>query len=307
MTVYWPNGSLSIPTVTSEYNPARRNPVTGVVQPHRGIDLVGFTDNCSPVDGTVLFAGYNGAAGNEVRIRADGPTAFHVGDCFRMAHNARLYVSTGQRVKARQPVGRMGTTGRSTGVHCHFETHADRLWNYQNPRDFMAAANAGAAFLPAKEKEDDMPINFRNPASGFTYTMVPGVSLQAHVNAFGSRLTNYVNTGVWPKSESDQDRFDAGLRDLNRDHVTWMLGFYGFGRFTADTLPTSGVVYADWIVGLQSKTAPPAPVDADKLASAVAAALSGNTQAVDDGMAQKIAQKTADVIAEWVVAGRQES
>tara|TARA_R100000365_G_C2746946_1_gene76470 strand:- start:699 stop:1571 length:873 start_codon:yes stop_codon:yes gene_type:complete len=157
MVSYWPNGSLSIPTVTSEYNPARRNPVTGVVQPHRGIDLVGFVDNCSPVDGTVIFAGYNGPAGNEVRIRADGPTAFHKGDCFRLLHNARLYVSTGQRVQARQPVGRMGTTGQSTGVHCHFETHDSWLWNYVNPRDFMAAANRGVAGGGATSfEEDDM-------------------------------------------------------------------------------------------------------------------------------------------------------
>lgn len=145
MTVYWPNGSTTIPRVSSEFDAARTNPVTGIVQPHNGIDLVGWTDNCSPVDGTVIFAGYNGAAGNEVRIRADGPTAFHVGDCFRILHHASLYVSTGQRVSARQPVGRMGTTGQSTGVHCHFETHEYRLWNYVNPRDFMARANVGGS------------------------------------------------------------------------------------------------------------------------------------------------------------------
>lgn len=144
MTVYWPNGELSIPRVTSEFDAARRNPVTGIVQPHNGIDLIGWQDNRSPVDGTVIFAGYNGAAGNEVRIRADGPTAFHVGDCFRILHNASLYVSTGQRVSARQAVGRMGTTGQSTGIHCHFETHEWRLWNYVNPRDFMSRANAGS-------------------------------------------------------------------------------------------------------------------------------------------------------------------
>lgn len=155
MTVYWPNGSLTIPRVSSEFDGARKNPVTGIIQPHNGIDIVGFVDNCSPVDGTVIFAGYNGGAGNEARIRADGPTAFHVGDHFRLLHNARLYVKTGQRVAARQPVGRMGTTGQSTGIHCHFETHEYRLWNYVNPRDFMARANAGtpagggdAPFIP---------------------------------------------------------------------------------------------------------------------------------------------------------------
>lgn len=143
MTVYWPNGSLTRPHVTSDYDPARKNPVTGIVQAHNGIDLIGWTDNCSPVDGTVVFAGYNGGAGNEVRIRADGPTAFHVGDYCRILHHASLYVRTGDRVKARQPVGRMGTTGQSTGVHCHFETHEWRLWNPVNPSNYMARANAG--------------------------------------------------------------------------------------------------------------------------------------------------------------------
>lgn len=154
MTVYWPNGSLTRPRVSSDFDAARKNPVTGVVQPHNGIDLVGWTDNCSPVDGTVVFAGYNGAAGNEVRIRADGPTAFHVGDYYRILHHASLYVRTGDRVKARQPVGRMGTTGQSTGVHCHFETHEWRLWNPVNPTDYMNRANAGGS--PAGGEEDDM-------------------------------------------------------------------------------------------------------------------------------------------------------
>lgn len=144
MTVYWPNGSLTRPHVTSDFNPARKNPVTGIVQPHNGIDLIGWGDVCSPVDGTVVFAGYNGGAGNEVRIRADGPTAFHVGDYYRLLHHASLYVRTGDRVKARQPVGRMGTTGQSTGVHCHYETHEWRLWNPVNPTDYMNRANAGA-------------------------------------------------------------------------------------------------------------------------------------------------------------------
>lgn len=189
MTVYWPNGSLSIPRVTSEFDAARKNPVTGIVQPHNGIDLIGWTDNCSPVDGTVIFAGYNGGAGNEVRIRADGPTAFHVGDCFRILHHASLYVSTGQRVSARQPVGRMGTTGQSTGVHCHFETHERGLWNYVNPRDFMARANGGSSagggsnpFNP----EEDMPLDNADLIRILTAEFnVPGVGTVKVLDALG--------------------------------------------------------------------------------------------------------------------------
>lgn len=151
----WPNGSTTIPRVTSEFNPSRKNPVTGVVQPHNGIDLVGWTDNVAPVSGVVIFAGYNGGAGNEVRIQGDD------GNFYRILHHAVLYVRTGQRVIQGQAVGRMGTTGQSTGVHTHFETHPGRLWNYQNPRTFMANANAGTAGgggtpLPSTE-EDEMP------------------------------------------------------------------------------------------------------------------------------------------------------
>lgn len=188
MPVYWPNGSLSAPRATSEFSLSRRNPVTGVVQPHLGIDIVGWTDVLSPVDGTVLFAGYNGGAGNEVRIRADGPTAFHVGDVFRLMHHATLYVRSGQRVTARQPVGRMGTTGNSTGVHCHFETHEFRLGNPINPRDFMARANSGSSAGGAGQ-ETDMPLN-EEDLKNIRYSVQRALQYEARPKGFGADGTH---------------------------------------------------------------------------------------------------------------------
>ncbi|WP_449407989.1 M23 family metallopeptidase [Microbacterium maritypicum] len=142
--VLWPNGSSTIPHVTSEYNPARRNPVTGIIQPHDGTDLTGWSVIVAPVDGVVTFAGYNGGAGNEVRIRADGPNAFVKGDVFRMLHNRELWVRTGTRVTQGQGVAVMGTTGNSTGVHCHFETRPGG-GGAINPRQYMADRNAASA------------------------------------------------------------------------------------------------------------------------------------------------------------------
>ncbi|MBQ9917347.1 MAG: hypothetical protein IJO71_09125 [Microbacterium sp.] len=131
----------------------------------------------------------------------------------------------------------------------HLEYFLGRDNHRNEPASAPASSGGSAPFTPFQE--DDMPINFRNPANGgITYTMVPGFSITAHINAFGSRLTNYVNTGVWPATESDQDRFNAGLRNLNSDHVSWMLGFYGFGRFNANTLPRTGTVYSDVVQGL---------------------------------------------------------
>ncbi|MEN0021980.1 MAG: M23 family metallopeptidase [Microbacterium sp.] len=153
--VLWPNGSASMPHVTSEYNPARRNPVTGIIQPHGGIDLTGWSTIVAPVDGVVTFAGYNGGAGNEVRIRADGPNAFVKGDTFRMLHNRELWVRTGQRVSQGQGVAVMGTTGNSTGVHCHFETRPGGGAAI-NPRSYMASRNAGTSGGGSSEEDWDM-------------------------------------------------------------------------------------------------------------------------------------------------------
>lgn len=96
---------------------SRRNPVTGIVQPHWGIDLVGFDPIHSPVAGIVTFAGYNGGAGIEVRIREWGTN-----DVIRLLHNRALNVRAGNHVGEGTVVAWMGSTGQSTGPHCHEET-----------------------------------------------------------------------------------------------------------------------------------------------------------------------------------------
>lgn len=119
--VAWPNGLDTPPRIGSRFG-ARAPIVTpgGVTNSfHYGTDMTGFADICSPVDGVVTFAAYNGGFGNFVRIRGDN------GDEYGHAHIAPqgFYVGKGQRVRARQPIARMGTTGKSTGVHLHWEVY----------------------------------------------------------------------------------------------------------------------------------------------------------------------------------------
>lgn len=140
----WPNGSESIPTVTSEFNPARKNPVTGIVQPHNGIDLIGWDVVVAPFAGTIIYAGYNGGAGNEVRIRADN------GDVYRLLHN-RAFIRTGGRVEEGTPVAYMGTTGQSTGKHCHFETKPGGGYAV-NPRTYMSGKAGAPANLGSGQR-----------------------------------------------------------------------------------------------------------------------------------------------------------
>lgn len=149
MTNVWPNGGLTPPPspgqarsgfrASSEFDPARKNPVTGIVQPHNGIDMIGFDAIISPVTGVVTFAGYNGGAGNEVRIKEDG-----TGDTIRLLHNRALNVRSGQRVNQGNTVAWMGSTGQSTGPHCHEETRPGG-GHAINPRDWYANRNASVA------------------------------------------------------------------------------------------------------------------------------------------------------------------
>ena len=85
---------------------------------HRGVDLPGYlgTPICATRGGQVTDAGYNDIMGNYVWINhGDGYKSVYM----HMDHYS-LMVKTGDYVTAGQQIGKMGTTGSSTGVHLHF-------------------------------------------------------------------------------------------------------------------------------------------------------------------------------------------
>jgi murein DD-endopeptidase MepM/ murein hydrolase activator NlpD len=84
---------------------------------HKGIDIAAplGTPIYAATDGVVVTAGWNGGYGKFVLIQHSGGVATAYG------HNTALLVRAGQRVRAGQQIARMGSTGRSTGSHCHFE------------------------------------------------------------------------------------------------------------------------------------------------------------------------------------------
>lgn len=82
---------------------------------HRGVDWKNFDHNHAIAAGEVIYADYNGTAGNEVRVRHAN------GDVSRYLHGARNLVEAGQWVPEGYPLQVQGTTGMSTGKHLHFE------------------------------------------------------------------------------------------------------------------------------------------------------------------------------------------
>ncbi|MGB0631916.1 MAG: peptidoglycan DD-metalloendopeptidase family protein [Alphaproteobacteria bacterium] len=97
----------------------RRHPVLGYTKMHRGVDFAAPTG--TPIyaagDGVISYRGRKGGYGNYVRIRHAG------GFNSAYAHMSRFKkgVTLGSRVKQGQVIGYVGSTGRSTGPHLHYE------------------------------------------------------------------------------------------------------------------------------------------------------------------------------------------
>ena len=103
--------------VTSPYG-YRRNPFTNRGREmHQGVDLKGRTGDPIKVTakGKVTFAGWKGAYGYVVMVKHKN------GYETRYAHLTRTRVKKGQAVEAGDIVGLLGSTGRSTGPHLHYE------------------------------------------------------------------------------------------------------------------------------------------------------------------------------------------
>jgi murein DD-endopeptidase MepM/ murein hydrolase activator NlpD len=85
---------------------------------HTGLDLHGEIGDPvrATADGTVIAAGWNGGYGQVVDVD------HHNGLSTRYAHLSSIDVRVGQSVKSGQIVGKVGSTGRSTGPHLHYET-----------------------------------------------------------------------------------------------------------------------------------------------------------------------------------------
>lgn len=113
------NGAMIWPIsgpVTSEFG-WRTHPITGDQRFHSGLDIGG--DYGMPVhaaqSGTVTYAGWISGYGNTVIIDHGGGITTLYG------HNQSLAVSVGQSVSQGDVISYCGSTGNSTGPHCHFE------------------------------------------------------------------------------------------------------------------------------------------------------------------------------------------
>jgi murein DD-endopeptidase MepM/ murein hydrolase activator NlpD len=134
--------------VNTAYNASsfghRIDPITGRHAFHAGIDFTGpvGTPIIAAAGGVVVAAEYHSQFGNMLEID-------HGNDIVtRYAHTSRLYAKLGDIVKRGQRIADIGSTGRSTGAHLHFEVLVRNV--PQDPRKFLSAgAQAQAKLLAA--------------------------------------------------------------------------------------------------------------------------------------------------------------
>lgn len=109
----------------------RVHPISGTVALHQGLDIANstWTPIHASADGKVTHAEYHENYGNWVVISHGN------GFESKYAHLVKSNVKQGQKIKRNDLIGFMGATGRTTGVHLHYEIHRDHT--ARNPIQYM--------------------------------------------------------------------------------------------------------------------------------------------------------------------------
>jgi murein DD-endopeptidase MepM/ murein hydrolase activator NlpD len=137
--------------ITSKFSESRFHPVLKTSLPHTGVDFA--AERGTPVravgDGVINQAGWNGSYGKLVEIQHDASFTTRYAHLQGYGNGIR----TGTVVKKGQIIGFVGSTGRSTGPHLHFELYKDQ--QYINPfsLDFPAEDTIEPALLTLFEDQ----------------------------------------------------------------------------------------------------------------------------------------------------------
>jgi murein DD-endopeptidase MepM/ murein hydrolase activator NlpD len=114
---------LEYSRISSRFTRARHHPILNVTRPHPGIDYAAprGTPVWAVADGVIEYRARAGASGNLVRIRHAGGYTSHYAHLSRFAQGLKV----GDRVKQKEVIGFVGSTGLSTGPHVCFRVKKD--------------------------------------------------------------------------------------------------------------------------------------------------------------------------------------
>lgn len=157
------DGKLGKDFKVTSYMGMRVHPVTKEKKHHNGTDIWSAHEPCwieAPYDAKVVFAGPSksknpdGSVGGfgyyvQLLMKIDGK--FYVSN-FAHMQKGSIKVKTGQKIEAGTPLGKMGTTGMSTGKHLHWELQLGKKYAWNNVGKNFIEPIAFFKALIAKEK-----------------------------------------------------------------------------------------------------------------------------------------------------------
>ena len=119
----------------------RKDPLLGTLAMHSGMDFRApmGSDACVTAAGIVISAGWKGGYGRMVEVQHAG------GFTTRYGHLSKILVKQGQKLSAGDIVGKVGSSGRSTGPHLHYEVR--RNGDALNPVRFLKAGKKVSQYL----------------------------------------------------------------------------------------------------------------------------------------------------------------
>lgn len=131
--------------LSSRFSNKRFHPILRTYRPHHGIDYAASygTPASSIGKGKVIYSGWKNGFGNTVEVRHDSKYVSRYG------HLSSIAVKLGQSIEQGQLVGRVGSTGLSTGPHLHFEMLVNG-----DQRDFLSMDFPSATSVDKKNMDD---------------------------------------------------------------------------------------------------------------------------------------------------------
>lgn len=192
--------------------------IQGKKEWHQGIDLAstGKVPIYASADGVVIRTGVLGTYGNVVMIQ-------HTINGKRYdtnyAHLDSYSVKVGQKVKAGQQIGIMGNTGRSFGVHLHFEIH-NGAWKSGQPN-----AVDPMKFINLKEEEEELTVSqykeimkrlddIEKKINGKMDIQAKRKASETHAKAWNKATSNKVMNGKNPQDYVTREQFATVLDRL---------------------------------------------------------------------------------------------
>lgn len=142
MTAQFPiDGKFKKDWKVTSYMGWRIHPVTHKKKHHNGTDIISKHEPCvieAPYAGKVINVGHNpNGFGNSVTLRHKIRGQWYV-TVYAHMKDGSIKVKKGQRIAAGTPLGKMGSTGVSTGKHLHWELQKGRKWVWNdNGRGFI--------------------------------------------------------------------------------------------------------------------------------------------------------------------------